>query len=264
VVKVNDDDAIEADTCTDVQPHICLDDDLTAPATVHVATTVTPSRIALFVDGAEVASAPNGAATRWTGMEWAIGIDAEPEMPPLPAGWNNDVLDGVIDEVRIWHGVRTAEEIACTKGWALTGAEDGLVALWNLDTAAGGVTPDATGNGHDGTLVNTAGLVPSPFGLAVSAGGDIGCFDFDLDGATPDDGDCDDLDPTIHEGADEIRDDGIDQDCDGDDVTTTLKGGLARCGCDAGASGGAWGLLALLLAAQRRASTRVGQRSPSS
>ena len=50
-----------------------------------------------------------------------------------------------------------------------------------------------------------------------------GCRDVDGDGFCTSDADCDDTDATIHPGAPEIKDDGVDQDCDGDD------GGCGGC-----------------------------------
>ena len=51
-------------------------------------------------------------------------------------------------------------------------------------------------------------------------------IDNDEDGYTENDGDCDDTDPTIYPGAEEICGDGIDQDCDGEDLECTVLGDL--------------------------------------
>jgi hypothetical protein len=48
--------------------------------------------------------------------------------------------------------------------------------------------------------------------------------DVDADGYTPDEGDCDDYDDAIHPGATEIFYDGIDQDCDDNDLDQDLDG----------------------------------------
>jgi len=44
--------------------------------------------------------------------------------------------------------------------------------------------------------------------------------DYDLDGFTEEEGDCDDADDTVYPGATEVADDGKDQDCDGSDLTS--------------------------------------------
>lgn len=50
------------------------------------------------------------------------------------------------------------------------------------------------------------------------------CFDADHDGYTVCAGDCNEADPSIHPGATEICKDGIDQDCNGQDLTKCPKG----------------------------------------
>ncbi len=91
-----------------------------------------------------------------------------------------------------------------------------------------------------------------------------------VDGAVTTTGDCDDSDPSVYPGAEEILQDGIDQDCDGlDDLPEpentrdfepgedTDTGVVAATGCDCDASSSAnpaWalGLLGLLLVRRRR------------
>lgn len=63
--------------------------------------------------------------------------------------------------------------------------------------------------------------------FSVSSGPSPADVDADGDGFTPNQGDCDDRDPEgagIHPGATEIADDGIDQDCDGEDEVTPPAG----------------------------------------
>lgn len=57
-----------------------------------------------------------------------------------------------------------------------------------------------------------ASAAPSDDGASADAGDDV-----DGDGFAADDGDCDDLDRSVHPGARERTRDGVDEDCDGDD-----------------------------------------------
>ena len=73
------------------------------------------------------------------------------------------------------------------------------------------------------TTTNTSSTDPGP------------AVDEDGDGYDPSDGDCDDDDPDVHEGAEEIGWDGIDQDCDGRDVydfDQVCGGDAYSCGID--------------------------------
>jgi len=68
---------------------------------------------------------------------------------------------GSVDDVRIWNGVRSADQIAVSMNSQLDGDEPGLVANWKFDEGSGGATADATGNGNTGTLVNSPDWLPS-------------------------------------------------------------------------------------------------------
>jgi hypothetical protein len=62
-------------------------------------------------------------------------------------------LAGQLDEVRIWEGVRTRDEIASLMKQPLSGGENGLVAYWPFDEGTGRyATADLTGNNAYGAL----------------------------------------------------------------------------------------------------------------
>src|SRR5262249_36642759 len=75
----------------------------------------------------------------------------------------NNSFRGEFDEVRLWRGARTAEQIRQNKDRALSGSETGLVGLWNFDDAAN-PGRDASPNGYHGTLIRAA-----PVALAQAA-----------------------------------------------------------------------------------------------
>ena len=84
-------------------------------------------------------------------------------------------------------------------------------------------------------------------------------------GTVSDDTDCDDTDPNAWPGAPEVEDDGIDQDCDGEDAVspdegdTSDEGGKEGCGCasnqDPGQGAGLFLGLVALVGLRRRASS---------
>jgi hypothetical protein len=60
--------------------------------------------------------------------------------------WNPD-FDGLMDEVRVWRGERTEEQIRANMFKDLTGKEPGLAGLWNFND---GTANDSTPNAHHG------------------------------------------------------------------------------------------------------------------
>jgi PKD repeat protein len=63
-------------------------------------------------------------------------------------------FDGILDEVRIWNGARTAQQIQANMNRLLNGAPPGLSGYWRLDDGAGLAAADSSGNGNTATLVN--------------------------------------------------------------------------------------------------------------
>jgi protocatechuate 3,4-dioxygenase beta subunit len=69
--------------------------------------------------------------------------------------WNPD-FDGQMDEVRVWRGERTEEQIRDGMFNELTGKEPGLVGLWNFND---GTANDSTPNPHHGKLSGKVSFV---------------------------------------------------------------------------------------------------------
>ncbi len=96
----------------------------------------------------------------------------------------------------------------------------------------GYVGADAGGDDCDDTDVNThPGAIEFADGKDNDCDGkvdeELGTTDDDEDGFSEEQGDCNDDDATIHPGADEVPYDGVDQDCDGADLTDMDGDGYA-------------------------------------
>jgi endo-beta-N-acetylglucosaminidase D len=74
---------------------------------------------------------------------------------------NSRVLDGSIDEVRVWKRALSAAEIAANPCLVSPSAPS-LEGYWQFNEATGSVAVDATGHGHLGTLVNMVASDWSP------------------------------------------------------------------------------------------------------
>src|SRR5262249_7570813 len=79
-----------------------------------------------------------------------------------------DAFRGDLDDVRIWRGARTAEQIRQNMFKSLTGQEPGLVGNWNFDDPAN-PGRDLSPGRHDGKLVGSAEVIetdrPQPASL---------------------------------------------------------------------------------------------------
>lgn len=130
----------------------------------HIAITAAPGGAAeIFVDGVS--------AGTWTHP----GLGNSPN--PLLIGDRNDGVtnsNADYDNVRIWSGIRTADEINDNKDFCLSGTETGLEILYQFETGAGTVVSDlATGDGaQNGTILNggtwSTGFACSPYPCAIA------------------------------------------------------------------------------------------------
>lgn len=120
---------------------------------VHVAVTRRrdTGQIALFVNGVldAVAVAPNRAA-----LAAAASIQ-------LGGATRERGFIGLIDEVRIWNVVLSAEQIASNQRVPPSGSEDGLVGYYSFDDQGPAETADGSPLGLAATLMGNPVYVPS-------------------------------------------------------------------------------------------------------
>lgn len=177
-----------------------------------------------------------------------IGDEVDADCDGTELCWVDADGDGVrVDSVAL-----SANTACQDPGLAPTSAPDG-----DCDDTDPSVYPGAPEGLADGVDADCDGLELCPVdgdsdgvvGEDVVTSAALDCVGQELgqgDWAT---GDCDDGEGSIHPGAPEIADDGIDQDCDGADLRTPEDSGCGGCG---GSLGGWWALGALALMRRRR------------
>ncbi len=117
-----------------------------------------PGGVRLYLNGALVATNDFAGSLSSLGSEnYFLGRENYTPSPPA-------MLDGQLDEVRLWSVMRTEEEIRTNLFRRLTGREPGLAGLWNFDDSA---QPgrDASTNGFHGELFGDARSVPADLPL---------------------------------------------------------------------------------------------------
>jgi hypothetical protein len=114
---------------------------------VHLAATldVSAGTGVIYINGSAVSTTASGAgrgvgASTCRFIIGARGTDTQ-----------DNYMDGLMDEVRVWSDIRTAQEISDNYNKQLVGDEAGLVGYWKFNNSA----LDETANNNDLTLVNT-------------------------------------------------------------------------------------------------------------
>lgn len=73
----------------------------------------------------------------------------------IGASLTSEPFTGSIDEVRIWNVARTATQIASRMNSCYTGSVNNLLAYYNFEEGTGTTLTDRSGNGYNGTFVNS-------------------------------------------------------------------------------------------------------------
>ena len=120
----------------------------------HVAAVSGPGGMRLHLNGVEVARHPFRGSFAFLGRggRHLLGQTVTPNDPDVR-------FKGRIDEVRVWAGERSQEEIRAGMFAKVTGAEPGLRGAWAFDDGTVGDTGPAAAHGR---LVRGARIVPAP------------------------------------------------------------------------------------------------------
>lgn len=96
-----------------------------------------------------------------------------------------EVLNGSLDETRIWSVSKSELEIQQSMNSILTGDETDLAGYWRFDETSGEVATDSSPNGNDGTLINMS--PETAWSTSTSPLGDASVFSMSSDIAETDD-----------------------------------------------------------------------------
>ena len=119
---------------------------------IHIAGVYDGAEIRFYLNGVLQESQPKTGVLNWqfAPVDFRIGAYHDD---------NEDYyFDGQIDEVRVWNVARSEAELRQKMCSKLSGQENGLVAYWGFDEAAGNLVKNRTANALEGTLTNMAAL----------------------------------------------------------------------------------------------------------
>ena len=112
----------------------------------HVAGVYDGNTVKVYINGIlQATNATTGTHNTSTGTAMFLGDNPT---------WTGRLINGQIDEARIWNVARTQAEIQANYILELTGNEAGLVAYWNFNQGAGTTATDISPNGNNATLLN--------------------------------------------------------------------------------------------------------------
>jgi signal transduction histidine kinase/ligand-binding sensor domain-containing protein/DNA-binding response OmpR family regulator/protocatechuate 3,4-dioxygenase beta subunit len=127
-------------------------DAMTAGKWVHVACVFTTNGTTLLVNGLKVdANASALLSTVKENTENVLGSTID----------GGGLLNGQMNEVRVWKVARTENQIRQSMFKSLTGREAGLLSVWNFIHVNSGVVKDLGPGGFDGQLLGAAQIVAS-------------------------------------------------------------------------------------------------------
>ncbi len=123
----------------------------------HIAAVYDGTDKLIYIDGNLVSTRTNP----HNGLNLGVGtsrygiIGDGSEASTFNGGRNNLYYDGDVAELRIWHSVRTADQIMANMNQCLSGTESGLAAYYKTNDGVGSSTlTDFSGNNRNGTLFN--------------------------------------------------------------------------------------------------------------
>jgi len=114
----------------------------------HVAVTVSNNQVKFYINGT-LDSTHNATPVSPAGSTLSIGT-----------AFGYEFFAGILQEVRIWQGVRREDEIAAHRYRRLTGQETGLVGYWPLTEEDSGGVSDRTPNPAHGLFRGSADIQP--------------------------------------------------------------------------------------------------------
>ncbi|MCD6360170.1 MAG: hypothetical protein J7M38_04835, partial [Armatimonadetes bacterium] len=115
---------------------------------VHLAAVYDEISLRVYVNGALAAATAHTTPISYCVIEWPVYIGCQDSFD-LPG---RRFLHGLVDEARLWNVARTPAQIITDMYRTLTGAEAGLVGLWDFNEGSGQTLNDKSGTGNDGTL----------------------------------------------------------------------------------------------------------------